>query len=190
MPIRTPTLMTITDPKGLDRALGDLGAKLLTKLSWVDNGFGLAHRVKTEHGFEPVVYEVDGINNMPVLPDESLGNFFFFDRYEQDVLNGWGGRRIVEVKTRLGIVFWGDLRQVYSADWQQRTREHVKEEVLTALKSSNSPTGKVEVDQVFYDNVHIYPNYTIEELQYQHLMRPFFGFRVDFDIIYNNQNLC
>lgn len=189
---RVPTFQTIVTPALLDRALGQIADKLQTDLSWLDRGFGLAQKLVTVDGTRPVIYEENGIDHFSLYPNENLGNFCYFERTEE-TSGFWEYNRYRSKFGRdlVGLVVWGNLKTIYTADWQQRTREHVRNEVMNVLTESGfSFTKSIELKQFWYEGKNIYRNHTIKEVDSQYLMRPYVGFRIDIEIIYNNENRC
>ena len=189
MAIRIPTFQTVVDPTGLDRALASIATRL-ADISWMNYSFGLCHKILDENGNKPVLYLNDGLEHYPVYPNEDLGNFSVFDRYEGDVVNDFPGRRINEYRTKVGLIFWGDLREIYAADWRQRTREHVRADLMETLRNSSFRYAKIEPLEFYYEGRNIYPDYSISELDSQFLMRPFVGMRIDMFVTYNNETYC
>ena len=66
-----------------------------------------------------------------MLPDGHLGNYCWLDvddyqdlPYERTDYN--------EIRAQVGLVFWLDLRTAYPSDYENRTIEHAKNDVLVA----------------------------------------------------------
>ena len=191
MSTRVPTFQTIVAPALLDRALGQISSNMSTKLTWLNGAYGLAQKIIKPDGTYPVIYEENGIDHFPLYPNENLGNFIYFERTERTNFWNYQRRNTINYNETIGMVFWGDLRTIYPADWQQRTREHVRDEVVTALDSgAYTSIQSLQLNAFWYEGNNIYQGHSIKEIDSQYLMRPFVGFRIDFDITYNNENYC
>lgn len=190
--INTPDIPEIIDPKGIDLALLEIQGKLIDGLEWLDHSFGKAQRLMTEK--ERTVFKYPGVyvgkkEYLNVFPDSHIGNFSFFDVLDGSKVNH-KTRSIHDIDSKIGVVFWFDLSKVYSNDWQQRTNENVKHEVLELLSSMTLKRSSINISNYWERSEKIYPDYSITEIKNQFLMRPFGGFRVDFDMKYKHKPNC
>lgn len=190
--IGVPQIPTIIDPKLLDLAFLEIQGKLVSKLSWLEHAFGKAQAIVSDNGgrttYTPSVYTGDK-EYLPVFPDDQVGNSSFFEVFASTELDHQAGF-ITEFTADVGCIFWYDLRKVYPLDWEQRTNEHVKDEVLTAFKEMNLYSCGLRVTNIWDKASQIYRGYTHPEIQDQFLMRPFGGFRVDMKIKFWDGAFC
>ena len=196
MSITIPSLQTIVSPAGLDRAVAEISTHLIT-YDLIDRSFGLSHKIIRKKGVEgtteeavPVAYESDGVNHFTLFPNEDFGNFIFFDRTGSDEIINYKARRTAQYSTEIGLIFWGNLKTIYALDWDQRTREHVKTDLVNILKLGRFRFSSIEVLNITYTGSDIYPNYGVTELESQFLMRPFVGMRINLNLVYNNESIC
>ena len=184
--IATPTIPVPTSPKLWDYATAELQTELAANLSWLTSAFGKARRqVKTgPDGREvrvPVVYSGTG-DYISMLPDGHLGNYCWLDVEDYQNLP-YGREEYNEIRARVGLVFWLDLRTAYPADYASRTIEHAKADVMTALRAVRLTRSNLMVDRVAELPENIYRGYTPGEIDRQFLMFPYTGFRLEGEMI-------
>jgi len=184
---------TKVSPKLLDNVCDTIASALSSRLSWLNNSFGRCDKfveyqdVGSDFIF-PVIYTGgrDGLDYIKLLPDQDLGNFCFIDvDVEQSIPENNIGS--VTIESKIAIIFWWDYRTVYPNDWQNRTIENVKHEVLTALSSGIPINGRVipymlkESAREMYStfSTRAIDAYKDNEGMRQALIRPFGGFRLD-----------
>lgn len=184
---------TKVSPKLLDNVCDTIASTLSSRLSWLNNSFGRCDKfveyqdVGSDFIF-PVIYTGgrDGLDYIKLLPDQDLGNFCFIDvDVEQSIPENNIGS--VTIESKIAIIFWWDYRTVYPNDWQNRTIENVKHEVLTALSSGIPINGRVipymlkESAREMYStfSTRAIDAYNSNEGMRQALIRPFGGFRLD-----------
>ena len=189
--IQTATIPTLADPVLIDAVLLEMQATLAANLPWLDFAFGKAQRLTKEVLGKTIIYPAvySGKEEyLSVFPDSHIGNFTFFDiENGQDTLSH-GGVKKVDLITRLGLIVWFDFRQVYPADWQQRTIDNVKQDVLQVIKANRPAVAKGWRFTSFEErSERIYPGYTNKEISTQFLMRPFGGFRINGEVKYFDQ---
>lgn len=191
--LRVPAKMIPDNPVLLDRALWEISDNLATELSWIDNNYGLAQRVDdANQGLIPAYYTTGGIEYFPLFPDESLGNFLFFDRDETRSIfdNPEKLRSGANVKEKIGLIVWYNIKTVFPTNWRTRTNENVKGLVLQALEDIVHIHSSYTAVDMFHEGKNIYKGYKLPESRSQYLMRPFGGFRINLNISYNNLNRC
>jgi len=177
-----PTPQTLVEPKGIDKALDDIGSKLDSALSWLSNAYGRAERLEEDRdGIRynyPGVY-VGGVDYLNVHPDEHLENHSFFMVADRNATRVQGDFIGGDCDVRL--IVWFDYREVYPADHESRSIENVIIDVLEALKSIRGVGYRFEVTGVMRDGAQ-YEGYDLT-LQ-QPLMRPYGGFAVNLNVQY------
>lgn len=190
--MKVPTLPVVTDPQLIDIALTEIQAALTDSLSWLDHAFGKAKKitktVDNKASSKPYVYA--GLKDyLPVLPDETLGCFSYFEIEDGEEIKAASIRASADFVANFGLVVWFDFRKVYPTDWERRTNEHVKKEVLDALRTTLRGSSLTLLK--FYERAeNIYKGYDHKEINNQFLMRPFSGFRLDGTIKYFETQRC
>ena len=179
----TPTLDT---PVLIDQALAEIGTTLLAGLSWLDKAYGKCQRlVELGEGGQrlvsPFVYvgAADQAGEyLGLFPDESVGNFCFFDMEDNESIEWNAGITSRHIVT-FGLIFWFDFREVYPVNHLTRTAENVKADVLQILHTKPLTLSAVR-PAGFVDRVeNIYAGFNHREIEKQFLMRPFGGFRLN-----------
>lgn len=186
--IANRTIPTVTDPELLDAVLLEMQTAFSSGLSWLGNAYGKAQRlIKNQEGttiFYPAVY-AGGVEYLNMFPDEHLQNHVWFDvdETETGTLYNTGQFRM---EMQIGIVFWFDFKTVFS-DWESRTIEHVKRQVMDILGPFHFTTNAASFEFTGFKEraANIYSSYTHREINNQFLMRPYGGFRVEGIIQYN-----
>lgn len=190
--IRIAEVPTPINPVLIDKALIEIQSNL-SGISWLNHAFGKAQKGTRIHKerqvFFPSVY-VGGKDYMQVFPDSHIGNFSFFCVEDGDVVNYAGFKSIKDFTASIGLVVWYDFRTVYESDWEERTIEHAKNEVIQLLKSMNLTKSRIQIKRIYDEADNIYKGFTHDEIDRQFLMRPFGGFRIDIDLVYWEKQKC
>lgn len=180
----------IPDVVMLDRVLGELQKKLV-ELPWLDVAFGRAQRlVKIVNGkriISPNVYcggwNGHGKNDyIEVSPDAHIGNFSFFTIDDPQTLDGGPWARTIT--TPFGLVFWMDLRKVFGSDTARNT-EMLKAQVFDLLGKVAIGGAYIRLNRTYEIAENIYKGYNISEVDNQYLMHPYWGFRLDGELKYD-----
>lgn len=189
--ISTPTIPAIVEPALLDRALLPIQVALASNLTWLDSVFGKSQKmVKVVDGREqyyPGVYAGDA-QYLNALPDSHIGNFCFFDALDNEQIEAFAGG--VKMTRTIALILWWDFQKVYPADHEQRTIEHIKEQVLEALRSVSSAQVQLQPIRAYERAENIYQGYTHQESHRQFLMRPYGGLRCDLELTYYENTIC
>ena len=187
----------VIDPKIFDLALLDLQSGLLSGLPWLNHAFGKATRKKeidpngtkfSKNIVFPAVY-IGGKDYRKCFPDQHLKNFSFFVIASKQNISHVG-RKIQDYTADIGLIFWYDLRLIYPDDWQSRTNEHVKSEVVEVIKKIKRPGLTYTMDHFEDYGERIYAEFTDTEIDNQFLMRPFGGFRINGEIKVDDAYKC
>ena len=190
--MRTPQVPVLADAKLIDSVLLELQTGLASQLSWLNHAFGKASQQQYlkegQRIVRPSVY-VGGEDYLVVFPDEHIGNFTFFDVYDPEKLNDSSGFNAV-VNAKVGLVLWFDYRSVYSSDWQQRSIDNVKFDLVQALKSVRLRKSRMKIIESFERVDNIYKGYTHNEINRNFLMRPYGGLKIDLELDYNEKDHC
>ena len=190
--MRTPNIPTLAEPRLIDLAFAELQTALVAKLDWLDHAFGKAQRLKEQRDKKTVTYPAVYAGRkeyLEVFPDEHIGNFTFFDVEDGEEI-GHIGRATINLEVKFGLIVWFDYRKVYRSDWQQRTIENVKAEVIEAIKTSTLSRSSIRMEKSWERSENIYKGYTDKEVRQQFLMRPYGCFRIDCIIRFRDKAPC
>lgn len=179
-----PTPINLTEAKFQDLAVSGINTRLAERLTWLTT-YGVAVKKPNETGFFPAIetQSNDTTFYLPMFPDSKIGTFSWWD-----VADGIGlekkGDFIIQ-RFEAGLVIWGDLRDVYgNPGYKSRNVQNALYDVTDALKRENFGTSSVKILKSFMESRNIYKGYQSKEAIDQHLMRPFFGFRIDCHIVH------
>lgn len=174
-------------PKLFDRVIGELQQGLKDRLSWLDYSFGRAERlVKTVDGvrvYSPNVY-VGNNDYELVTPDTvKIGNYSFFVMEEpQEVASPLHDN--VRIKSQFSLIVWLDMRTI--SDDDERNTEAVKEEILLALEDIILRKGRFEVTRIYERAENVFAGFTLDEVDNQYMMAPYYGVRIQGTITITN----
>lgn len=190
--IRTPQVPTLSDPKLIDYVLIELQQALVAGLSWLDHAFGKAQIMKTLKDGREVIYPgvyVGVKDYIKVFPDDHIGNFAFFVVDDGEAVAYI--RPATDIEANFGLVIWFDLRSVYPspADWQTKTVDNVKEDVLRVLAGAFI-RSQFRVDRVFERPSNVFREFTDKEIETQYSARPYGMIRIDGVIKFKQKTRC
>lgn len=171
-------------PRLFDRPIQDMQKSIGAKLLFMDHVFGRCERlIKEVEGrkvYTPNVYK-GGDEYLLLTPDNTdLGNYCFFVREEpeQMVVDAAIHSRL---RAPFSLVVWVDLRTIEDTD--QRNIYDLELKVLDAISSPGTlKSGGITVQRVYHRAENIFEGFTLDEVQNQFLMSPFFGLRVQFEL--------
>lgn len=181
-----PTPIALDQPRMIDQALQELQTVLTTGLSWLTSAYGRAYKLERNDNGRRVAYPgVPGLGTefVDVRPDEHLGNYSFFDIPDDQDIEDLRGQQS-RLTTEFGLVFFFDLRTVYGSDWETRTNENVKADVLQVLRTASTPTAAFRLTRLTDRAENVYRGYTLEEAKEQFTARPYGIFRISGEIKY------
>lgn len=198
--------MRKTNPLLLDKALQDIQSHLEAVLPWLNTAFGRAYRL-VEHKSDgekfiyPAAYAGNG-EYMSLLPDDTYGNFVWFDIYDPQTVEKITPRS-PQYTFKGAAIFWYNLTTIYS-DSEFMYTEEVKSEVLKAFTSPGifKSAGRIEVTELYERFENIYKGYSIEKvydefaykgkniqsIDKQYFMYPYAGLRIEFTL--NIREVC
>lgn len=178
----------IKNPVMLDRVIGEIQTGLVENLPWLDAAFGRSQRLtKMMNGkkiITPNVYcggwNGHGENDyIETSPDSKIGNFAFFEIEDPQTIDAGPWAR--EIKAPFGLIVWFDLTRVYNEP-DNRNTEYIKAQILSVLNGRagwHLTGGRIVVNKIYERAENIYRGYTLSEIDNQFLMHPFYGFRFD-----------
>lgn len=176
----------------LDRVIGEIQTALVGGLGWLDAAFGRAQRLTRLYNGKriatPNVYCGGWRGHGPddyieVSPDSGIGNFSFFEVEDPQTIDAGPWARTI--KAPFGLVFWLNLPRVFrdAPDPSTcRNTELLKAQVLRLLSGRagwHLTGGRIIVNRIYERAENIYRGYTLTEIDNQYLMHPYYGFRID-----------
>lgn len=146
----------------------------LANLPWMDTVFGKCERLTSKDGNGKAIttpnWFVQGKDYMRVMPDDRvLKNMAFFTLDEPMRLLDSG-----RYSTGFSLIVWGDMRRIDG----ERNLEVVKAQILKAVKLPNPAIGKVVISEVYEKSESVWRGYTVDEMQSQFMMQPYFALRL------------
>lgn len=184
--ISTPTIPTPTAPKLWDYAVAEMQTELTGNISWLTAAFGKASRQQRPNPEGrpytfPAVYSGEG-DYLSMFPDGHLGNFCWLDVEDYQVVKG-ERHEYTEITADIALIFWLDLRTAYPSDYENRTIEHAKYDVMTALKAVRLTRSVLIVESVAERKENIYRGYDFREIADTFIMHPYVAFRLEGEMI-------
>lgn len=159
----TRTIPAITTPRLIDKALLEIQGKLLAELSWLDQAYGkafiLEDKLDGRKRTYPAVYSGVGEEYLRVMPDGTIGNFSFFNTEEADQVE-WTRNNQLWVNTTVSSIFWFDIREVYPADFVNRTIDSVKYDILRAFTNMNLGSSSLEIINIYDKPIDVYRGFS------------------------------
>ena len=144
--VTNKTEQTITTPALLDRAILAINATLEEDLSWLTNAYGRSERILSNHerrkAYLPAVYGSSG-EYVRLLPDALLGNYTYWEIDSQGYTRNNTNR--VFIQATWSLVCYFDFRDVYPSTYENKTKEHVKELLILAMRKHTEPGLKIDV---------------------------------------------
>ena len=123
---------------------------------------------------------------LDLMPDESLagsGAYSFWDVQDPVTVQNWRGVMSRATFTA-SLIVWGDLRLIYPADWQGRTYANVASDIMNLLKGGTGLAQFGDDFTFFHEGASIFQRFTHREIERQHMMKPYFGLRIEGQITY------
>lgn len=187
-------------PSLVDVHIETIMKSLVKKLWWLDVAYGRAQRITRTVGSKtykaPAVFsgygysandkgEIEEVHEnyeneyIEVLPDAGIGNFSFFYMLEPQVLH-MEFMRQGYIQAPFALIFWLDFRKISTDVWRRDT-EAIKQQIIKCLNRETvfSSNCTLELTKVYETAEQIYREFTIDEIDNQFLMHPFFGFRFE-----------
>ena len=167
-----------THPKLFDKAIGYIQDSL-AELPWLDHIFGRAERLVTEvegkRIYLPNVY-IGKDEYEQVTPDtQDLGNHAFFLLNDPHTITLVHGSRAI-TKCPYSLIVWVDVRTIDFDD--ERNTESIKSQVLAQLNNTWMRQGSYTVERIYEKAENVYEGFTLDEIDNQYLMSPYWGMRI------------
>ena len=137
-------------------------------------------RVMSRRVYSPNVY-VGKDDYCLLTPDQrELGNYAFFVREEPERMGVSMGMQS-RVHAPFSLIVWVDMRTV--ADGDDRNIYDVELAVLQALGTPGAvKNGGLKVTNVYHRAENVFDGFSLDEVDNQFLMSPFYGMRVQMEI--------
>lgn len=173
-----------SSPKLFDRPIQNLQDALAANVPYLDHIFGRCERlVKEVNGrrvYSPNVYF--GQNEYVLLtPDQrELGNYAFFVREEPERMGVSLGAKN-RMHAPFSLIAWVDLRTMQEHD--DRNVYKFELDILEAIgKPGALKNGGIKVTNVYHRAENVFDGFSLDEVDNQYLMAPFYGIRVQMEL--------
>lgn len=175
-----PIIINPTNPAIVDSVLIDFNTKMLNKLDWLTGAYGKAQVLTRKDDKKrvikyPAIYTGNGKEYASMLPNESYGNFSFWDMQEAYEID-WINNQMQVIEAKFGLVVWLNLNKVLEVN-EKRNLEKIKEEVLDCFIKTRVLNARIKLNRITERNEEIYKGYSIKEQEQQYLMHPFAALR-------------
>lgn len=173
-----------SEPKLFDRCIQDLQKSLGVRCPFLTHVFGrcerLAKDVNGRRVYSPNVYA--GRDEYILLtPDNTqLGNYCFFVREDpEQVVANFGV--LNRMRAPFSLTVWVDMRTMEDGD--ERNVYRVDEMVMDGIGTAGALRhGGIEISRVYHRAESVFEGFTLDEVDNQFLMSPYYGIRVQFEL--------
>lgn len=185
--INIPAVPKPQNPAFIDKVIVQVQDTLKNNLSWLDHSFGQCQRLikvkdRKEH-FYPGVHIRNGLYEN-VFPNAKLGNYSFFIIEDPQGID-FRPHTTNNVRLKYSIVFWVNLDKIFGKQ-ADRNKEAVKAEISKVIARKTFLTfGRIDIRQIYEQAENIYKGYSIKEIESQFLMQPYYGFRFEGEMLFN-----
>lgn len=185
------------NPILLDRALQTMRKSLLAKLPWLKEAFGKAYKLYDSESISakynyPAAYVGKG-EYLSLMPNDKIGNFSWFDIYSPQTVNCLSIQAPMFISEG-SLIVWYDMESIFE-DNLDIYSEEIKSELLAVIKSPDFlPNGcRIELGKIYETPETIYKGYaaersiSVQPIDKQFLVYPYFGIRIEFTLKINTQ---
>ncbi len=167
---------TSTDPRLLDRVLAEWQAKIKLGLDWLDYACGRVVKVTKDNKPFPVIY-VGSRQYKPVMPDDALGNYCFFDISHTYEFAKWSKGTHSLIRVQYGLVFWFDILSIYPEKTALET-EAIKEQVLELLTEKiHLSSGSYTIERISDNANEVFKGFAQPGYDEKYLLYPYAAIR-------------
>lgn len=172
----------------VDKAIAEIQEGLADTFDWLDAVFGRAQRItRVINGKRVIVpacycggWNGHGENDyIEVGPDSKIGNFVFFEVDDPETIDaGAWGRTIT---APFSLIFWGNM-DILNGEKGLRNGYFAKAYFLKFLEGRygwHLSHGSIVTTRMWEKAENIYKGYTLDEVDAQYLMQPYYGVRID-----------
>lgn len=174
------------NPKMIDRVLAEWQTRLKAELDWLDYACGRVVEVKQAEKPIPAIY-IGGGEYKSVMPDESLGNFSFFDIADTYKFASWSKGVHALVRVDYGLVFWMNLKKLFPGS-KAHELETAKAQVLEVLTERVVlQSGAFDVTSISEGARRVFAQYARQGYNQKFLMYPYGAIRFTGEVIFNSR---
>lgn len=160
--IANPEIPALIEPRLVDYPIEELRSSLATGLSWLDSAYGKSFVAEEvfegrKRTFPAIYYGKQDYHKL--IPDTHIGNFCFFEAREGDRVE-WNKSRPTWIVTPVNLIFWFNFEKIYPSDFNQRTVDNVKSDILEYLQTLNLSRGIWEFTQIDDHPQQVYDGYS------------------------------
>jgi hypothetical protein len=189
MSYNNPNIPIIENLTGLDKVIQDIQIDLSARLPWLAKSFGRAWTFQESDAAGKVLkvpkcYSGSG-EYINVLPNDNLTAQSFIAATQPEKWEKFNSMSMGNSKIRsLAIYFWGNLKKI-DKDKDYIFTEELKNQIEKVL------IGHVDTIVSYYDEKaeQVFSDYSINDVDTQYLMYPFFACRFDVTVKYYD-SLC
>lgn len=171
-------------PKLFDRPIQDIQRSIAEKLLFMHHIFGRCERLaKVVDGrkvYSPNVYKGKDEYELLTPDNTDLGNYCFFVREDPETMvQSFGNHG--RMRGTFSLIVWVDLRTIEDKD--QRDVYDFELKVLDAVASPGVlRSGGITVSRVYHRAESVFDGFSLDEVDNQFLMSPFYGLRIQFEL--------
>jgi hypothetical protein len=194
-PIQTPTFSIGTE-SGINLAVKQIRSDLVSHFALL-RWFGIAEkRVNADGIIYPAVYQSTSKDYLNMLPNDNWKpGYGFFDVSDpQEILHDKeenGPQVWPTFQANLSIIVYVDVSRLYTTPGDYRyVKQVIKEQLLDILHRKLTTLQGFYTSKRMYEKEieQIYKGYTVKEVDRQYLQIPYYGLRIEGEVIY--QDTC
>lgn len=190
--VRNPLVPNLAEPVMLDAALLEIQMHLLAGLDWLNNAFGKIERREKNARTFPAVFVGGGGNGedyINLMPDSHLGNYSFFDIEDGEDVNKFS-KRSGEMEAKFNLVFWFDYKKVYPIDYELKSIENVKRDILAVFGGTGMRNSTVRIEKFYQKKENVFRGFNMDGIKELNAKRPYGMLRMSGEIKYFESSRC
>lgn len=173
-------------PVMIDRVLAEWQAQLKDKLTWLDAACGKVVEMKLQNKPVPAIY-IGGGDYKQVLPDDTIGNYSFFDIAPKYKFASWNKNIHSLIKVEYGLVFWFNQKKILT-DSEALVIENIKADILQVLSEDITLRhGSYDISSIAEGARGVFANYSQTGYDQKYLMYPYSALRFNGSLIFNSR---
>jgi hypothetical protein len=181
MSYNKPNIPLVPNATGLDMVIQHIQMALGDNLHWLEKSFGRAwffQEFSTDN--KPAKYPKcwDGKEYINVLPNDNFKAMSFLATRSQEKFEKFANATNGNAKTRdLALIIWGNLKKI------DPTKAYIYTEELKNDVEKILVMNVASINQYYDEKAEtIFQDYTIDDLNTQYMMYPFFAIRFDISV--------
>lgn len=178
--IANHSLLIPTEPQFFDVFALAFRTKILAYFSWLNECFLAAEQRFGDSKGRIISFPGALWNNkeyVNLLPDGHLGNYAYWDIEDGQTFDAISA--FPQTTLQAGLVVFFDYRDLYPADWQTRTIENVKSDMIAFFQTKGWTGASLRVDSISTESSNVYRGYDHGEMKAQFRMKPYGVIRID-----------